>query len=122
MVLLANKDKAAVVIDTQKYKDKIKAMLADEKVYKRLKRDPTIGCKDKLQALLTGLKDQGKITLDQFRDLYPTSDLVPWLYGSLMIQKKGNPLHPIKEYIGSMAYATLNAIVDLLNSLIGKTI
>ena len=93
--------KAAVVMDTQEYKDKIKAMLTDEHVYKRLKQDPT--------RII-----QGKITLDQYRDLYPTSDLVPWLCGSLKTDKKGIPLRPITDYMymGLMAYATSKAIVD----------
>ena len=33
-------------MDTQEYKDKIKAMLADESVYKKLKHDPTRGYKE----------------------------------------------------------------------------
>ena len=72
--------------------------------------------------LPTGLKDQGKITVDQYRDLYPTSDLVLRLYGSPKIHKKGNSLHLITDYTGPMAYATSKAIADLLKPLVGKTI
>ena len=99
-------------------------MLGDKRVSKRLKHDPTRGYKEKLVTLLTGLKDQGKITLDQYRDLYPTLDLVTWLHGSQMqkIHKKGNPLHLVMDYMGSMAYTTSKAIVNLLKPLVGKTI
>ena len=40
-------------------------MLADERVYKKLKCAPTIGQKETVVALLTGMKDQGRISLDQ---------------------------------------------------------
>ena len=49
-------------------------------------------------------------------------DLVPQLYGYPKIHKKGNPLHPITDYTGSMAYTALKAIADLLKRLVGKTI
>ena len=74
--------------------------------------DPTRGYKSNPVAFLTGFKDQGKITLDQYRDLYPTSDLVPQQYGSPRIHQKGNHLPLITEYTGSMAYATSKAIAD----------
>ena len=40
LVLPVDKGKVAVVMDTQEYKDRIKAMLTDERVYKRLKCGP----------------------------------------------------------------------------------
>ena len=73
-------------------------------------------------ALLTGLTDQGNISLDQYRDLYPTFDMVPWLYGSPKIHTKGNLLCPLTDYMGSMAYTTLKVIAELLKLLVGKTI
>ena len=65
LVLPADTGMSAAVMDTQEYKDKIKAMLADERVYKRLKCDLTRGYNEKLVALLTGLKNQVKISLEQ---------------------------------------------------------
>ena len=109
-------------MDTQEYKDKFKTMLADECVYKKLKRDPNRGYKQKLVALCTGLKDQDKITLHQYRDLYPTSDLVSQIYGSPKIHKKGNPLCLITDYMSSMPYTTLKAITYLLKPLVCKAI
>ena len=101
LVFLADMGKAVVMMDTQEYKDKIKAVLTNERVYKRLKHDPTGGYKEKLIDLITGFKDQGKIFLDQYRDLYPTLDLVLQQYGSPKIHKKGNPLRLITDYVGS---------------------
>ena len=61
LVLPADKGKAAVIMDTEEYIDKIRVMLSDERVYKKLKRDPTHGYKEKLMNLLTGLKDKNNI-------------------------------------------------------------
>ena len=61
---LAKRKDLLVLPDTQEYKDKIKVILADERVYKKLKCDPTREYKGKLVALFTGLKDQGKISMD----------------------------------------------------------
>ena len=48
MVLPADKGKAALIMDTDDYVDKIRTILSDERVYKKLKRDPTHGYKDSL--------------------------------------------------------------------------
>ena len=95
-------------------------MLSDERVYKKLKKDPTRGYKEKLVALHTGLKDENKISWSQYRDLYTTSDLVPWLYGSSKIHKSRNLLCPIMDYTGLLAYATSKAIANLLKPLVGR--
>ena len=60
--LPADKGKAAVIMDTEKYMDTIRVMLSDESIYKKLKKDPTHRYKEKLVALLTGMKDQNKIS------------------------------------------------------------
>ena len=52
--LAAHKGKAVVVMDTHEYKDKITVMLADERVSKKLKSDPTRVYKKQLVAPLTG--------------------------------------------------------------------
>ena len=58
---------------------------------------------------------------DQYYHLYPTSDMVPRLYGSPKIHMDRTPLRPIVDYTSSMAYNTSKAIADLLKPLIGKT-
>ena len=56
LILPADKGKTAVIMDREEYMDKIKIMLDDERVYKKLKKDPTCGHKENLVVLLTGLK------------------------------------------------------------------
>jgi hypothetical protein len=121
IVLPADKGKAAVIIDSIEYKAKIKNMLKDKRVYQKLNKDPSPGFKRQLISHLTKLRDDGKITKEQYWHLYPTSDMVPRLYGSPKIHKEGAPLRPIVDYTGSMAYNTSKAIADLLKPLIGRT-
>ena len=54
--------KAAVIMDKEEYIDKIKVMLSDERMYKKLK-DPTRRYMEKLVALLTGRKDKNKTSI-----------------------------------------------------------
>ena len=101
--------------------EKIRLMLSDERVYKKLRKDFTRGYKETLVALLTGQRDDNKISGSQYHDLYPISDLVPRLYGSPKIHLPGNPLRPIIDYTGSLAYATLKAIANLVKPVVSKS-
>ena len=48
LILPADKGKAAVIMDSSEYKDKINLMLSDVRVYEKLDRDPTPGYKWRL--------------------------------------------------------------------------
>ena len=75
-------------------------MVRDTKVYELLKTDPTPKLRKNLVALLTKLKEVEKITQDQHWHLYPTSVMIPRLYGSPRIHKEVNLLRPIVDYTG----------------------
>ena len=66
LVLPADKSKAAVIMDTEEYMEKIREMLSEERVYKKFKRDVTCGYKEKLVTILVGLKDENKISWSQY--------------------------------------------------------
>ena len=74
-----------------------------------------------IKAILKRLKDEKKISTSQYNHIYPTSDMIPRLYGSPKIHKKGTPLRPIVDYTGSMTYNLSRALADLLKPTIGKT-
>jgi len=80
MILPADKGRATVVLDKAKYEEKILRMLLDEKTYKQLEKDPTASYKRKLVAILTRLKDEGKLSDNFYYRLYPTSEKIPQLY------------------------------------------
>ena len=73
-------------------------------MYETLKTDPIPKLKKKLISMLTSLKQAEKFTQAQYWQLYPTSDMIPRLHGSPKIHKEGNPLRPIVDYTGSVAY------------------
>ena len=87
---------------------------------KSWKKNRTPKYKERLLSLLPGFKKQGKITLKQYRDLDPTSDIDPM--SSPKIHKEGILLHPSVDYTGSMTYKKSKAFVDLLKPLVGKII
>ena len=121
MILPADKGKATVIMDTQEYKDKVNRMLSDKKTYEPLKKDPTDTYRRKLIALLKPLKEQGKLSKQQYENLYPTSDITPRLYCTPKVHKEGNPLRTIVDYTGSMGYPTSRFLADILGKLVGLT-
>ena len=62
-----------------------------------------------------------KLTEDQYKYLYPTSEATPRLYCTPKIHKANNPLRPIVDYTGSIGYNTSRALADLLGPLVGTT-
>ena len=52
MILLADKGKATIVMDSTDYKQKLKALLDNRTVYRILKKDPTTTYKIKLVKIL----------------------------------------------------------------------
>ena len=67
------------------------------------------------------LKQEGKITQEDYDWLYPTAENVPRMYCTPKIHKTGNPLRPIMDYTGSIGYRTSRALADILAPLVGKS-
>ncbi|XP_069114482.1 uncharacterized protein [Argopecten irradians] len=63
------------------YQETIGVLLSDENTYNLLKKDHTARYTNKLVQLLRSLKDQGLLTIDQYRYLYPRSTDVSKFYG-----------------------------------------
>ena len=86
MILPAGIGRATVILDKVEYDEKVRQMLSDEKTYEKLKRakrtqkDPTPIYQKKLVAILSKLKDQGKLSSELYSHLCPTSEKIPKLY------------------------------------------
>ena len=106
MILPADKGRATVVMDKTEYAENVNTMLNDAHTYEKLQADPTSSYKRKLIEKLTKLKKDGKITEDQYKYLYPTSEATPTLYCTQKIHKANDPLRPIVDYTGSIGYNT----------------
>ena len=92
-----------------------------KKTYEQLKKDPTASYKRKLVAILTRLKDEGKLGDKLYSRLYPTSEKIPQLYCLPKIHKKDVPFRPIVDYTSSIGYNTSRFLADILNPLIGQS-
>jgi len=102
-ILPADKGNATVIMDTEDYESKVKEMLDDKRTYEVVKSDPTPKYKE-LVGKLSKLKQEGKITQEDYDLLYPTAENVPRMYCTPKIHKRGNPLRPIVDYTGSIGY------------------
>jgi len=103
------------------YESKVKEMLDDKRTYEVLKSDPTPKYKKELVRKLSKLKQEGKITQEDYNWLYPTAENVPRMYCTPKIHKTGNPLRPIVDYTGSVGYRTSRALADILAPFVGKS-
>jgi hypothetical protein len=119
LIMGADKGKCTVVQSTDDYEQKVKEMLNDEHTYEKLKKDPTPGYKRKLLDILKKLKTENKIDESQYRLLYPTAENTPRMYCTTKIHKPGNPIRPIVDYTGSIAYQTSKALAEILAPLVG---
>ena len=76
-ILPADKGRAKLVMDKTEYKEKVNIVLNDAHTYEKLQADPTSSYKRKLIEKLTKLNKDSKITEDQYKYLYPTSEATP---------------------------------------------
>ena len=120
-ILPADKGKATVIMDTAEYESKVKEMLGDRRIYEVLQSDPTLKYKKDLISKLSKLKQEGKITEQDYEWLYPIAENVPRMYCTPKIHKEGNPLRPIVDYTGSIGYRTSRALAGILAPIVGKS-
>ena len=117
----ADKGRATVVMDNEKYEEQVKQMLPDTYTYEVLPSDPTNKYKKRLIGILSRHEKEDKITKSPYENLYPTSETVPRIYCTPKVHKKDILLRPIVDYTGSIGYNTSRALADLLGPLVGLT-
>ncbi|XP_072039336.1 uncharacterized protein [Amphiura filiformis] len=121
LIMGADKGKCTVVQSPNEYESKVNDMLSDQHTYEKLSKDPTPAYKRKLVEILKRLKSENKINESQYRLLYPTAENTPRMYCTTKIHKPGNPIRPIVDYTGSIAYQTSKALAEILAPLVGKS-
>ena len=102
VILTADKGVAMVVMDKQEYTNKAQALLDDTNTYKVLNKDPTPQLKNKLISILKDIKQSGGLSIQKYKQLYPTSAVPPKFYGLPKIHKTGTPLTPIVSSRGPL--------------------
>ena len=110
----ADKGRATVILNTTTYKEKANDLLSDKNTYSEIKKDPTNKYKTKLVDKLKNLRDEGVIDQLCYRQLYPTTAVVPKFYGLPKVHKAACPLRPIVASRQSITYDTAKYVANIL--------
>ena len=121
VVLTVDKGVAMVIMDQEDYTNKAQALLQDTNTYKVLTKDPTSQLKNKLISLLKDIKQTGGLTTLKYKQLYPTSAVLPKFYGLPKIHKTGTPLRPIVSNRGSITYGVAKELSHIIKPLVGQS-
>ena len=124
-VLLADKGRSIVVMDSDKYKEKVAVLLNDTKTFLKLTQtrlNPTSSVEKDLNKILLQIKNQNNGTAPQlspnlYRKLHYGNSTPASFYGLLKIHKPGQPLRRITSSIGSPTYAVSKSLVSVLSHL-----
>ena len=84
--------------------------------------DPTPSYKDRLVSRLRSWTREGTLSKQTKYQIYPTSEIVPKIYGTPKIHKENYPLRPIVSCIGSITYNASKLLAAILNPLVGNTL
>ncbi|XP_059055428.1 uncharacterized protein LOC131849377 [Achroia grisella] len=120
LVLKADKGNATVVMNTSDYDSKIRVLLSDTSVYKRVSYNPTARVTRRTRALIQEHRDI--FTEEEYNSLYRAKHIqTPKLYGLPKIHKKNAPLRPIVSQINSPTYDLAKHVAKILQPLVGKS-
>ena len=121
LVLPADKGRATVVIDKVQYDEKMGSLLADQKTYERMNKDPTPGLERKMNAMLLRMKKAGSISDHLYNRLRCSAGRLPLLYGLPKVHKPEVPLRPIVSFVHSPTYQLSKHLAKLLSPLVGNS-
>lgn len=117
-VLPADKGKATVVMDKVQYDEKMGSLLADQRTYERMDKDPIPGLKHKMNAMLLRRRKAGSISNHPYNRLRCSAGRLPLPYGLPTVHKPEVPLHPI---VHCPKYQLSKHPAKLLSPLVGNT-
>ena len=104
LILPADKGRATVVMDREKYDDKLSTMLADTATYEKLKRDPAPALERRMNSILLALNRKGSLHTKLYEKLRSSAGRNPLLYGLPKVHKPQIPLRPIVSFLQSPTY------------------
>ncbi len=91
----ADKGNSLVVLDRSDYDSKMENLLQDKSTYTVVRKPPFKKVKRELNAMLLGLKNQGKLPERTYRKLHSSDAIPPAIRGSIKHHKVNHPLRPI---------------------------
>ncbi|XP_046391554.1 uncharacterized protein LOC124159689 [Ischnura elegans] len=105
IILRADKGNATVLMTRKDYNEKISQLL-DDPAYQQLKSNPTTRIERQVKELIK----RSSIPQETQRNLIPSAEKPPRLYGLPKIHKEGVPLRPIVSQIGAPTYLLSNGV------------
>lgn len=117
----ADKSKRTVIINKNDYKQKMETILNDTKVYRKIRKDPTIILQTRNNNFIQMLANDMYLNLKQAQDLKIRNALPPKIYGLPKLHKENIPLRPIVSSIQSPFYALQKFLSNILSNVIGKS-
>ena len=82
---------------------------------------PPANSKNKLISLLKDIKQTGGLTMNKYKQLYPTSAVPPKFYGLPKIHRTGTPLRPIVSSRQSITYRVAKELAYIIKPLVGQS-
>ena len=119
-MLTADKGTCLVVMDKEEYIKKAQDLLKED-TYRVIPEDPTNKQKNKLILLLKKIKNEGGISEEKYKIMYPTGAGISKFYGLPKVHKAGVPLRPIVSSRGSVTYNTSKELARILKHLAGRS-
>ena len=105
VILTADKGTCLVIMDKEEYINKSQDLLKED-TYRVIPEDPTNKQKNRLILLLKKIKNEGGISEEKYKFMYPTGAGISKFYGLPKVHKAGVPLRPIVSSRGSVTYNT----------------
>ena len=120
MVLLVDKGRASVVMDTDTYRAKVSTLI-ENGPYQLLNKDPTDCLTCKLSEKLLTLKRGEYLSDAVCNKIRPLHKQPPRINGLLKIHKADVPLRPIVSCLNTFAYDLSSCLANILSSLTGNS-
>ncbi|GAB0097133.1 hypothetical protein DMENIID0001_127340 [Sergentomyia squamirostris] len=117
VIIEADKGNITTIMDKGEYVSKMRALIADERTYKKERHDPTSRLQKANNDIVSSLHEKDHITLLQKRRMTTYCALAPKIYGTPKVHKAGYPLRPVVAYVGSPNYHLAKMAADILRPL-----
>ena len=133
VIVPADKGRKTVIIDKDKYKEKVENHLSDANTYKylelneqiRMETDddkklkimekPIKSLQTKMNKKLKDIEKEKKLSRSQYLNLYSSSLHIPRLYGTIKLHKDQQPIRPIVSFCGSPTENLSKFLTSIVN-------
>ena len=120
VITKADKGNCTVIIDKDKYEEKIFKLLNDKDTYVILKNDLKKNIERKLNKFIFELYKIDSLSQKEYFYLRSTDAIAPRIYGLPKIHKPDWPLRPIVSFINSLLYNLSQFVAKILTPLINS--